>query len=472
MSLIAEKISKPSSQDTQLIRASQQFQLINGRFVAYSDNQLNYLQKGYDINDIIYSIVTLIMDKCRVAPWNMYKIADESAYKSLKGMLNKKQWSERDYKKACDLQKKSLEVISNPGKWGELLKYANEYETFNDFVANGIGYKLLTGNKYVFANMIKGGLNSGVPNELWLLPSQWTQIKATDTFPTRVSGYNVSVWNQDYNKEEILHEKYFNPNWDINGQQLYGTSPLKAALRLLQRNNSSLTASASAFDNEGVKGVLYMKNQVGQVDGDIVLDEVSKLKGTMTREWSGADNRGRMGLAGYEVGWIPIGLNNEDMQLIESEKWDLRRLCSVYGVPSQLLNDPDNKSYNNAKEGEVALTTRCALPLLTSFRDALNRKGVMWGVPKGAIIDFDMTVFTELQEDVKEMVQWLEKLPFMPPNRKLDLLNLEQIKDPIMDEPWITQGMGQPLSEWQMNDVDNALNNDTGSNNSDISANQ
>jgi hypothetical protein len=78
------------------------------------------------------------------------------------------------------------------------------------------------------------------------------------------------------------------------------------------------------------------------------------------------------------------------------------------------------------------------------------------------VIDFDMTVFSELQEDVSEMMKWVEPLVKMgmPVNRALELLNLEQIDDKIFDEPWIRTEMGTPLSEWKMTDVDNALDDD------------
>ena len=47
------------------------YQLINGRLVSIPDNQINYINKGYNINDIVYSIVKLIMDKVKVTNWGV-----------------------------------------------------------------------------------------------------------------------------------------------------------------------------------------------------------------------------------------------------------------------------------------------------------------------------------------------------------------------------------------------------------------
>lgn len=463
--------------DNQRLRVAQtpfsgtQFQLVNGRLVSIADNPKNYISKGYDINDIVYSIIKLIMDKVAVAPWGLYKIKDESAMKAYQGMQRKSLWFADDHRKIRELRHKAIEPVTGGGpvvdRMTELLKYPNDEETMSDFVANGCGYKLSVGNKYIWADTLTAGANKGLPNKIINLPAQYGQIEATDGFPISViTAYVFQLWqNRRLSPEEILHERYWNPNWDINGQQHYGVAPLKAALRLLNRDNSSLESSASRFQNDGISGILHMKGVPGQHEGENLAAEVRALKKTMINEWVGESNKGKMGISGYDMGWIPVGLTAEEMQQIENEKWNLRRLCSVWGVQSQLLNDPDNKTYANQEEAERSLTTRCAIPALTSFRDNFNRKLYKdWGLKgKGMIVDYDASVYTELQNDTKEMVEWLDKLMArgLPTNRALDLLALERIEDPLFDQPWITTAMGQPLSEWNLNDVENTLNDES-----------
>lgn len=438
------------------------YQIINGRLINYDDNQNNYIVKGYNINDIVYSIVRLITDKAKVAPWGVYKVEDEAAYKSLQAERRKK---DINLQVVSNLQRKALAPVANAGKWGELLKYPNDQETFNDQVAKGIMFKLLTGNKYRWANMLSAGANAGSPAELWLLPSQWTKIISTGMFPSRPTGYILELLpGRTFLPIEIIHEKYANPNYDINGQELYGMAPLKAGLKRLQKSNSQIKAEASTWETEGVKGVLYMKNQVGQVDGDLVIPEVENLAETMRNEWQGPQNRGRIGLSGYEMGFIPIGLNAEEMQVIESGIMDLRYLCNIFGgVPSQLLNDPTNKTYNNQKEGEKALTSRCVLPELCAEKDSLNRfASVNGGLPKGQVIDFDMTYFSELQADVKETAEWTSKLIAISPNEQRELCGLAALPEPEMSEPMVLMGGRQTIEERAATIVDEALNNGDG----------
>lgn len=464
MSLLARRLQTKRIVTSTPLLQSQNFQLINGRLVAIPDNPVSYIQKGYDINDIVYSIIKLILDKVMLAPWGLYKIKNEAALKSYQGMQKKSVYSARDIVAMRDFRHKALDPVKDGGKWADLLTQPNEYEDFNTFVGGSIGYLLLTGNYYNWADKLTGGANKGIPNSLWALPSQFTNIKATDTFPTKITDYVVQLWGAlSFSPEETLHGKYWNPNWNINGQQLYGVAPLKAALKILNRDNSSLDASTSAFQNEGIKGILHMKNQVGQADGQAVLSEVRELKKQMVTEWVGEINKGKMGLSGYDMGWLPIGLTSEEMEQIENEKWNLRRLCSVWGVSSRLLNDPDNTAEANVEEAEKSLTTRAALPALTKYRDTLNRKMVKdWGGKPGIIADFDMSVYGELQGNTKEMVGWLTQLMEhgLPLNRALELLNLEKIDNPYYDLPRVTTQMGETLEDHELNEVDNALNED------------
>lgn len=472
MSLLARSLEQKAAPTRGISTPSEGFQMVNGRLVAYKDNQQNYLVNGYMANDVIFSIIKLITDKIRIAPWGMYKVEDEQAYKQLIAIKAKKEWTAKDYTTALNLQRKALTPATNAGKWGDLMKWANEDTSMSDFIANAATYKLCTGNDYIFGDPLKGGLNAGVPYELQLLPSQYTNIYATDRFPSRVTGYQVTTWpDATFAPDQILHEKFFNPEWDVNGSQLYGMSPLKAALMRLKKSNESTKAEAATFQNEGIKGLMFMKNQVGQADGAEVLTEVRALKETMITEWNGTGNRGRIGISGYEMGYIPIGMTSEEMQIIETQYLDLRYFCNIFGVPSQLMNDPQNKTYNVQKDGEKALTSRCALPELNSRRDNLNRKGAKaWGMPKGMVCDYDISCYPELQADVKDTAEWTSKMIAISPNEQRELCGLAALPDAEMSEPWVITGQRMPLGDYAASIVDQTLNDGTEDDNTGDSA--
>jgi phage portal protein BeeE len=462
MSLISQNLQRkdalPARVPLNLSPDAQRFQLIGGRLITYTDNRESYLTNGYDINDIVFSIIDTIQEKCIVAPWSVCEIADESAYKQLRAAMQRKQWTGKDYLDAVKLQRKALVPAKNPGKWADLLLYPNKVDTWADYIRASIGYKLLMGNAFTYAKILDMGANKGIPHELHALPAQWVNIHATDTFPANITGYSINHWPLiNYKPEEIMHQKNWNPHFEVNGAQLYGMSPLKAALHLLNRNNSSVQASAAAFQNEGIKALVSFKVKPGEVES---IDNAVEAAGDMLRtQWSGVKNRARLGIIGYDVDVHQLGLTAQEMQIIESEKWDLRRLCSLYGVQSQILNDPDNKTYANQKEAEKALTARAALPRLVRERDALNRKAhEHWGLDKKYVLDFDLSVYGELQAEAKEVAEWTSKLVAIIPNEQREQCGLAAIDDALFNEPWVQANGRVPQSEMQASEVDDALN--------------
>jgi HK97 family phage portal protein len=221
-----------------------------------------------------------------------------------------------------------------------------------------------------------------------------------------------------FNKQEILHDKYFNPNWNIVGNQLYGFSPLQAAARVLTRSNEGKKAAVANYQNGGPKGILFVSDD--KHDPQFTVQEAMDLKKSLARN-QGAENVNQVETSGYKVDYVPLGLSPVDLDLLNAENLDLRALCNIYQVPSQLLNDPSNKTYNNTTEGEKALTVRCALPMLSSIRDQFNRKfATDWG-KMDTIIDFDLSVYSELEEDKKMQVDWLEK-SYLPLRRRLEIM--------------------------------------------------
>lgn len=381
---------------------------INGQLIWGIENDYEIVMKGYLANDIVYSIISLITAKAKVPSWSAYKIVDESSLKLYQAFLQNK-----EYKKAAEYKRKALE-LTHDSKLDELFKYPNEEETWSDLIEQACGYKLLTGDKYLYADLLKAGANGGKPNSLYVLPSQMMQIYSSLTFPAYPTGYQINYgYVVQMQPESILHEKYWNPKWDVLGNQLYGLSPLRAACKNIDRSNAAKEASTKKFKNGGAEGVLYYDDAAMTGDMDLAEEQIGAMKRKWEQEYGGPANAGKIVLSGYKMGWAGVGLSPVDLAIIEAEKWDLRMLCNIYGVPSELLNDPDNKTMNNKKEAERALTSRCALPLLISHRESFNRKlQTDWGYKgQNIYVDFDLSVYPELQESQADKAAWMAMGP-------------------------------------------------------------
>lgn len=375
--------------------------------------------------------------------------------------MARKNLSGKEWKKALSYKEDAMEPLTTfnlqEGKLKDLITYPNEEYVWSDHVTNSCGFKLLTGDSYDYGTPLTSGANVGIPNTIDTMPAHLMTIKAGDTFPMRVTSYELMTFNQKFTKEEILHEKYWNPEWSIAGQQLYGLSPLKAALKNITRNNSAKDAATAKFQNKGVEGYAYFDDpRFTPAEG---LQQMQALKIKQAEEFSGPENYGKIALSGYKMGYIPIGLSPVELAIIDSEKWDAVMFCNIYGVPPELLGLVQ-KTYNNVKEAEKALTTRCAIPLLTSKKNYLNWKLQSdWGFKgKNIYLDYDTECFTELQVDITETLTGISQLTLRTPNEEREAIGWDARTEPEADELWVKSGTGMvPLSDYQANQVDAAL---------------
>jgi phage portal protein BeeE len=439
------------------------FEISGGRIVMPVDNKETYIQ-AYNDNDIIYSIINFILDKVRLPYWNLNKVINEKALHDYNRLMATKDLNGKDYKKALQLKKEALEPYTTfnlqLGKLNNLLDYPNSEETFEDFITFGSLYKLLTGDVYMWGELLGKGANQGIPNEIWNLPSQHLRIKITNDFPALPGAYEWTAINENFTPEEILHERYPNPNWGINGEQLYGFSPLRPFRANIIRNNAAKIASASKFQNGGVEQLIYINSDSKDVEAKVRSQQADLIKQKLVSpEFRGPGAQGKTAVSALPMGSVKLGDSVVEMGIIDSEKWDAIMFCNGYGVPPELLGLVA-KTFNNVKEAEKALTSRSALPLLTSRRNSLNRKILSdWGFKgQNVYIDYETECFPELQADQADTATWLNTLILMSPDEQREYLNVDQLNTTESKEQWVKTNSGYvPLSDFQAGQTDQQL---------------
>lgn len=437
-------------------------QVVNGNIISSGDNKESYIRNSYNVNDLVSSAANLIVDKVRIAPWAVYKITDKSSLKKYQALMSQKDLTGSDLKEALKLRKKALVPYTKDERLNTLLDYPNDYCTFSDLVAESSLFKMLTGDRFLWAEKLSAGANEGKPFKLWILPSHHVSIVASRTFPVKKLGYRMDSWGLlKLDLEAVMHDRFPNPNYNTMGDHLYGQSPLKSAMNLNDMIVASTLNATASFHNGGPKQIIWVDSGDRWNPEDTGKEALALKNILQGKEYAGPRNSNKLAASGYKVGAVPLGLSPVELEIIEAQKWGLRRVCNILGgIPSQLLNDPENKTYNNQKEGEKALTTRGALPYLNSFRDAFNRMLYdYWGYKDQDIyIDYDATVYSELQDDNKEKWGWVRELP-VSWGYKLDLMGLDYEKgQPGLDEVMIPTGF-QPIDSF---DVEQALNDNPG----------
>jgi HK97 family phage portal protein len=248
--------------------------------------------------------------------------------------------------------------------------------------------------------------------------------------------------------ESVIHLKYWTPNY-INGQFLYGISPLQAARRVVTRSNSSYDASVAAFQNMGASGILSPDTTVGATEPLTEEQQVDAEKRFARK--TGPKNAGKPFISSIPMKWQQVGMSPVDLAIIESDKMDLRTLCNIYHVPSELFNDAANKTYSNTKEAGSAVYTNAVIPALVQLRDAFNQ--YIYNRYQGKIfVDFDTSMISELQDDLQGMATALSQVYWLTPNEKRDMMSFDTDEyNPLMDDYFIPAGL-MPMSGSMVSD--------------------
>ena len=384
--------------------------------IFQDDNHREQIQKGYLYNPDVYSIVNLITNAAHGVKWVLHEVKDvQKADRYMRLPTEAKQYQ---LEKVWRLKEQSFEEVHDESNHlYRLLQRPNPMQGWSEFIQKMLGFKLVTGNAYIHGVLLENGVNAGLVNELWVMPSQYMQINAAKGTETIVTGYTLdySSAKTRFSPEEVLHLKYWNPEYESAGSHLYGLSPLRAASRVVRQSNDAYTAQSALLQNSGAMGILAVDPEtMDQEQGEL-------LERSYYSKYGGPHKRGKIVITAAKLDWQQIGMSAVDLNIIESQKFSLRDLCNIYNVNSALLNDPDNKVYNNVKEARRALYMEKVLPELDSMRDELNR----WLVEryntktgKRYHIDYDLESIPALQADMKLVMEQVKDAWWLTGNER------------------------------------------------------
>lgn len=385
------------------------YNYIGNSIIWNAENDNTYIEKGYQYNTTIYSIVNLIAKTAATIPFQVYEVKNENELKRYKAMTSGIANGSALHK-AEVLRKHALSEVADT-ELHELLSRPNPAQSYNAWIQEIIAFGKLTGNRYIYGLKPETGANQGKFKELYVLPSQKVEINSGGIFEP-IKSYSLD-YNGQYKMaaEDICHIKDFNPYYDGTGSHLYGMSPLKAGLRSLDTNNEAITTGAKYLQNQTARGVLMSD------EGDINEVQAQQLKEKFRQNYQGSNSAGDIVITPKKLSWINFGMSASDLSLIEQYNASIKDLCNIYSVPAVLLNNTESSTYNNVIEAKKTLYQNAVIPELNKIKDELNR----WLVPAYGdklYIDFDYTSISEMQEEMDKVVGQMSQAWWLTPNEK------------------------------------------------------
>jgi HK97 family phage portal protein len=191
--------------------------------------------------------------------------------------------------------------------------------------------------------------------------------------------------------------------------------------------------------NAGAAGMVYNKS-LAEHGGGWTKEQASETKEKLNKEVLGADNAGKIAVANGDLGYIEFGKNAQELGLLDLEKYSLQQLCNIFNVPYVLLN-ADNSTYNNIQEAKKELITMAVVPELASLRDDFNAIAAMYK-DSNLYVDYDLTVFPELQEDLEKTMRIMKESWWIKPNEKRIAMGMdEDAEEEMMDHYLVPSGI-------------------------------
>jgi len=304
------------------------------------------------------------------------------------------------------------ELDNSPLK--DLLAHPNEYDHGFQFIEKVVSYKLLAGNSYI----LRVGIGTQPPRFLYALRPDRTKVKPGAKGGQELVGgfaYEVNGIVTQLKKEEVLHLKDFNPLDDF-----YGLSRLEVAARSIDISNASAEWNAKILQNDmRPPGALVLT-------GNLTEEQRTFLERQLREKYMGSGNAGTPMILEGGFDWKQFAISPKDMDWVNADKSNLRRICSVFNVPSELLGDSENKTYSNVQEARKALYMETVLPIMDNLRDALSS----WIVPlfgDNLVLDYDRDAIEALQEEREKKYAYLTGADWLTVNEKRDATGYDEV---------------------------------------------
>jgi HK97 family phage portal protein len=402
----------------------------NSLSIYPQDTGLKFYEKGYKLNDAIYSIVSTNADKgSQVRLYHAKVKTKERKTRQEWEALQKGAINDKVIKELARMEKAMMDelVVSSP--LSELLNKPTRYQTQSEWIEMLILLRELQGEGNLWKSR---GMDGGKPIELLTIPKPHLILKGNLSNPWDIAGWQFALNGStyDWKREDVVMWKYNNPAPLSNTfEHMRGLAPLESAKVLMQGMNEADVSVASANNSRGAAGFAFAKN---------IPNPTIEQKTDMRRQFNEAINNEEMAnkiaiLAG-EWGYYNIGQTLEELKLLDQYNIGFKRLCRIFRTPSQIF-DEGNGTWDNQKQAFRRWIYAKIAPMMYGLRGVLNEALILdLGLdPERDLVNCDIMSLPEMSQDIAEQVTALKDASWLTDNEKRIETGYEPISDPSMD---------------------------------------
>ena len=398
-----------------------------GEWLFDNDNKNDsYINNGFKELPNVYGLIMAILKKSTIVPFEVYQVKSRSNEQKYKALMQ----DPKNVVKALKYKALAYDKVED-SDLEQLLLNANTYQTLQELLWEIDGYKLLTGNSFAYTPKV-----GNKPKEIHNVPSPFVDMIVNGKPFSPEFQYKLSYLETPIGAEEMLHFKYWNPvlRTHTPHNQYLGQSPLQACRMLLGRYKDADLTQGFMFKNQGPGGLL-----TGDKDTDITQEQAIALQDRFRQQHMGVHKANDVIITPSKLSWTAMGLSPVDLNITEAKKEIVNELCNAYNYPSELFGG--DKKYNNFEQARRSALTDAVIPLVEARKDIFNK--FLAPAFGNLRIEYDYTVFHELQEDLEKNAKTAAAMWWVSTNEKRAMTGYDDRPEPEANELLIPSGLSK-----------------------------
>lgn len=401
------------------------FGMNNGVTLYPAGDERTHIQKGYNKNAWVYSIVSKCAKKFGQVPWYHYKIKTKERKTWFDEYVPLSKNGLHDWKARIELmhmRKKAVDQVAVDSDLSRLLSKPNNNQSGAKFREQLYGYKLLTGEGNIWFSRLD---EKARPEAMYIIPKSNLALVKGGT-PWSIDSYKLLIEGREFNnpKENILMWVFPNYEFDAIGlNHLRGLAPLNSGALLLQSSNEATERQLTMNKNQGVAGAAFRKDKHDTPS----VQQAMHMRQQFNSIVNDKDLAGTIAYLTGDYGFLQFGLDANQLKLLEQSDVHFKGLCGIFDVPWQLWGNAD--SYENRKQYKRDFIYDNVAPAAYELRDEWNAKLIPeYNLDRERdVIDCDVMALPELTADMKEQVGTLEKAYGLSVDQRLIAMGYDPI---------------------------------------------
>jgi len=240
----------------------------------------------------------------------------------------------------------------------DLVYKPNPYQNKSVFLQSLARMSLITGNAFI--EIVRVG---NTPKELYVLRTDRVFMKVGKRFgEIDKYVYSVDAQKVEFEPQDILHV-YLSKTQD----DWFGDSPLDACSYSVDMNDAAREWNTRLLQN----GARPMGALISQ--HELTDDQLRILREQFATQYASARNAGKPLILQGGLDWKEIGLTPNEMSWQDAIKITAREIAIVFGVPPELLGEPEYKTYSNFQEARRQFFINTVIPIAEIILEQLNK---------------------------------------------------------------------------------------------------